>query len=75
MKNLTTKEKIYYGILLVLFLVGFGLVLWGAIKIDNYPGMKELRKEALATVKPEYITGIVLMCIGCVFTYLKGLFK
>lgn len=55
------KNKPYYGILLIIFLIGFAILMWASFKIDAYPGFKELRKLALASAKPQYIMGLVLV--------------
>jgi hypothetical protein len=69
------KINIYYTILTILTVVGMGLLLWGAIKIDNYPQMKEIRHAAVATVKVQYWTGLTIMLIAWIFTGFKRFWK
>jgi hypothetical protein len=69
------KINVYYTILAILLIVGFGLLFWSAIKIDNYPQMKEIRHAALATVKTQYWTGVIIMVIAWVFSGFKKFWK
>jgi hypothetical protein len=60
-----------------LLVVGFGLLFWGAYKIDTYPQMKEIRKAAFETVKYQYLIGFGLMIIAYILSlsFFKNLFK
>jgi len=68
------KNNIKSILIIAFAIIGFALLLWGAIAIDQYPGMREMRKEAFQTVKPQYITGLVLMIIAYLLTYVKKRF-
>lgn len=62
------KKKIIDSIPIILMVIGFALVFWGAIKIDNYPGFKEMRKEAFHSVHVQYISGLVILIIGWILS-------
>jgi hypothetical protein len=62
-------------ILIITFaVIGLGLLFWAAIVVQNYPGMKELRHDAFATVKTQYWIGLPLVIISYILTYVKKKF-
>jgi hypothetical protein len=69
--NKMKKEKFKSIASIILLLIGFGLVLWGGIKYNRYPGMHELRKAALHTVRPQYYIGFALLVTALVIDWKK----
>jgi hypothetical protein len=68
MKNLKLILIITFGV------IGFGLLFWAVLAVQHYPGMKALNREAFATVKVQYIIGLVLMIIAYALTFVKKKF-
>ena len=68
------KGKIKLIIMIAFGAIGIGLLLYGALHVQNYPGMKELRTAAFADVKTEYYIGLTLTIIAYILTYVKKKF-
>jgi hypothetical protein len=68
MKNLKLILIITFGV------IGLGLLFWAALAVQHYPGMKELRHQAFATVKVQYWIGLTLTIIAYGLTYVKKKF-
>jgi hypothetical protein len=69
------KEKINATVSIILLIIGFGLVTWGAIEFSRYPGMRELRRAAMHTVRLQYYFGLALLITAYLLTINWGKFK
>ena len=59
------KKSHFWGILsIALMVIGFIVVIINAHGIDNYPGMREMRKAAFDSVQPYYWVGLTILIAG-----------
>jgi hypothetical protein len=62
------KEKIKATVLIILLVMGFGFVVWGAIEFARYPGMRELRRAAMHTMRLQYCLGLAMLIAAYTLT-------
>jgi hypothetical protein len=67
-------KNIKFILTITLATIGLALLIWGAIEIELYPGMKEIRKAAVATVRYQYIIGLVCLAVAWILTHIKKQF-
>lgn len=64
--------KYKYPIIYTLLLIGFLFGIWGAIKYNNYPGMRELRDAAWHVADVQYKISLSIFSICYILTYFKN---
>ena len=60
-----------FVVMIICLVIGFGLVVWGAVEYQNFPGMREIRRAAFREVWPKDAIGLALLVIAYVLTYRK----
>jgi len=65
------KAKTKLVILIILFVTGIGMFLWGYNIMINYEDYREIWEEARHAAMPQTIIAIVLLVIAYILTYIK----
>jgi len=60
-----------FVVMIICLVIGFGLVVWGAIEYQNFPGMREIRRAAFKEIWVKDAIGLALLVIAYVLTYRK----
>lgn len=60
-----------FVVMIICLIIGFGLVVWGAVEYQNFPEMREIRKAAFREVWLKDAIGFALLVIAYVLTYRK----
>jgi heme A synthase len=67
-------KNIKFILTMTLGTIGFALLIWGAIAINQYPGMKEMQKLAIEPVRYQYIIGLVCLVVAYILSCVKKRF-
>jgi len=65
------KQKTRSRILITLMIIGIALMLWGNQIMRHYDGYLEIFKAARHQALPQFIIGLIILCIGYVLTFVK----
>jgi hypothetical protein len=66
------KSNIRFGLLIVLMVIGITLLIWANHIIRSYDGFIEVFKAARNAALPQSISGIIVLCVAYVLTYVKS---
>jgi len=58
-------------ILIVCMVIGVTLLIWGNVIMFRYEGFREVWRAARHAAAPQFISGIVIMCVAYVLTFSK----
>lgn len=64
-------KKLLTVVIVTLFILGIGLIIWGNYIVFNYPGFREIRKLALHEALPQIITGFITIALVYLLIYTK----
>jgi len=65
------KLKFKVSLIIILFIIGLGLFVWGKSIMMNYEGYREIFESARKEAYPQYISGLIILVICYVLTFYK----
>ena len=69
------RTRIKAVALILCFIIGVGLAIWGAFIMRNHDGYLEVMKAARNAALPQLLGGIGVLCIAYVLTFSKDFWK
>lgn len=58
-----------FWIVVALMIIGLALMIWGSVIMNNYPGYREIRKEAIHAARYQTYFGIGIFLFAYILTF------